>query len=177
MARSITRRRFLQYSVYSTVGGYLVATLGACRRARNREPKLTFLTTAELATTAAACERILPRDEDPGAGDLGVPAYVDRALKDNAQWGEQFRAGLHMLDEESLQRSRKPFHQTSAIGQDNILDDWQDGTPEQAEFFRLLMRLTLEGAFGDPSYGGNNGGQGWRLVGFEPCEPRHHAPA
>jgi gluconate 2-dehydrogenase gamma chain len=177
----ITRRRFLEYSVYSAVGGYFVLTYGACRRTsakRSDEPRLAFLTPAEMITTTAACERILPHDEDPGAIDLGVPAYIDRALatERRRRWGERFRRGLVALDEESNRRQHKPFHRLAPLQQDYILEDWQDdATPDQADFLPLLLELTLEGAFGDPSYGGNRDGKGWRLIGFEPCEPRHRS--
>ena len=38
------------------------------------------LTNEEYDAVAAAVERICPRDEEPGAIDLGVPEYIDRAL-------------------------------------------------------------------------------------------------
>ena len=173
MAPGLTRRRFLQYSA---AGGCLLVPFAGCRRSHDAEPaKPIFLTPAELLTATAACERILPRDEDPGAIDLGVPNYIDRALAaEPVRFGERFRKGLHALDEESRRRAGKAFHQASAATQDNIIDDWQEGEGEQAGFVKLLTQLTLEGAFGDPSYGGNRDGRGWRLIGFEPCEPRAH---
>jgi gluconate 2-dehydrogenase gamma chain len=171
MPKTVSRRRFLHSATCSAAGGYLVFALGGCRR----EKALLFLSAAELETTAAACERMLPRDQDPGAIDLGVPHYVDRALAfdDHAHWGERFRAGLRALDDDALRRTGKRFHRGRATEQDDILDEWQDGTPDQVTFVRILMALTLEGAFGDPAYGGNREGRGWRLIGFEPCEPRH----
>jgi gluconate 2-dehydrogenase gamma chain len=168
----ISRRHLLQAGA---AGGYLVFALDGCRRKAAPETARHFFTAAEWLTASAACERILPRDEDPGAIDLGVPAYLDGALAfdDHAHQAAAFREGLRGLDEGSRRRSGKPFHEASSIDQDNLLDDWQDGTPVQAAFVRMLMTLTMEGAFGDPSHGGNRGGQGWRLLGFEPCEPRH----
>jgi gluconate 2-dehydrogenase gamma chain len=161
----------LRAGAYSTV---LVCV--ACRRDRAEPRKLMFLTEAEYATTSAACDRILPSDEDPGAIDLGVPDYIDQALAtDQARWSEKFRAGLRALDLEARKRSGKRYSEASTVAQDNLFDDWQDGSPEQSEFVRLFMNLTFEGAFGDPSYGGNRDGRGWRLIGFAPCEPRHHA--
>ena len=164
----ITRRGFLCASAYGTVALCL-----ACRRGGDT-PALLVLTADEYATAAAACERILPRDEDPGAIDLGVPAFIDRALAgDQARWSARFRAGLAALDREARRRTGKPYALASVATQNNLLDDWQDGSPEQAEMVRLLMTLTLEGAFGDPSYGGNRDARGWQLIGFAPCEPRH----
>jgi len=173
----LTRRRFLECNALSATAGLLAANLGACRRwSPVQTPPLAFLTPAELLIVSAACECILPRDDDPGAIDLGVPLYIDRTLagEDHHRQRDRFRAGLHALDIEALERARKPYVEIERAHQDNIIDDWQVGTGEQAEFVRLLVRLTLEGAFGDPSYGGNRNGQGWRLIGFEPCEPHRH---
>jgi gluconate 2-dehydrogenase gamma chain len=173
----LTRRRFLECNALSAAAGLLAVNLGACRRwSPGQAPALAFLTPAELLIVSAACERILPRDDDPGAIDLGVPLYIDRALagEDYRRQRDRFRAGLHALDVEALKRARKPFSEIASARQDDIIDDWQIGTGEETEFVRLLVRLTLEGAFGDPSYGGNRNGEGWRLVGFAPCEPHRH---
>ena len=177
-----SRRTFLQTVVYTGVGGYLAIATGACRRTslRNQsEPGHAFFTEAEYATVAAACERILPRDEDPGAIDLGVPVYVDRALAhdDYLHWADRFRKGVQALDAEAQSRAGKAFHDLAADAQDDIVEDWESGSAEQQEFFRMLMHLTLEGAFGDPSHGGNKDGLGWRLIGFAPGPPMpgmHH---
>jgi gluconate 2-dehydrogenase gamma chain len=176
----ITRRRLLQYGALSGTAGLFVVTPQGCQRSPppDQPRRLAFFTFAEFATIEAVCERILPRDEDPGAIDLGVPAYIDRALAgdDYRRQRERFRSGLRALDLEAAKLARKPFAHAGGAQQDNIIDDWQNGTDDQVEFLRLLVRLTLEGAFGDPSYGGNRDGQGWRLVGFEPCEPHRHLP-
>jgi len=172
MTPPLTRRRFLELGACSAAATALV---GACRRDGAAPVKLAVLSEAEYAIAAAACDRILPRDEDPGAIDLGVPAYIDHALStDLARWRDRFVAGLHALDAAAQQRAHVAFSAANASVRDNILDDWQDGPRDQAEFVRMLMKLTLEGAFGDPSYGGNRGGRGWALIGFAPCEPRHH---
>jgi gluconate 2-dehydrogenase gamma chain len=38
---------------------------------------------------------------------------------------------------------------------------------DQTDFFRKVRFLTLLGLFASPSYGGNKGGIGWRLVGID----------
>jgi gluconate 2-dehydrogenase gamma chain len=164
----VTRRGFLRASAVGTVAVCL-----ACRHG-GEAPALLVLTADEYATAAAVCERILPRDEDPGAIDLGVPAFIDRALAgDQVRWSARFRSGLAALDREARRRTGKPYALASVATQNNILDDWQDGSPEQAEMVRMIMTFTLEGAFGDPSHGGNRDARGWQLIGFAPCEPRH----
>jgi hypothetical protein len=39
-----------------------------------------FLTTAEIATLEALCDRIVPPDHDPGAAALGAARYIDQLL-------------------------------------------------------------------------------------------------
>jgi gluconate 2-dehydrogenase gamma chain len=176
-----SRRVFLQTLASAGLGALAV---GGCHRRLslegNRETGPAFFTAAEYATMAAACERILPHDdEDPGAIDLGVPHYVDLALAhdDYLHMAERFRQRVQELNGDALTRMGKPFHQLKPDDQDDVLETWESGTPDQEEFFRVLMLLTLEGAFGDPSYGGNKDERGWRLIGFAPGEPMpemHH---
>ena len=40
-------------------------------------------------------------------------------------------------------------------------------TIERTDFFQLLRTHTLYGFLGDPSYGGNRNGVGWKVVGFD----------
>jgi gluconate 2-dehydrogenase gamma chain len=179
-----SRRVFLQTVVHAGLGGYLAIATGACHRGpllrARRKSGHEFFTPAEFETVAAACERIFPHDdEDPGAIELGVPIYIDRALAhdDYLHWSNRFRQGVQDLDDEAQNQLKNRFHRLEASDQDDILEDWESGSPVQHEFFRMLVHLTLEGAFGDPSYGGNRGGLGWRLIGFAPDAPMpgmHH---
>lgn len=38
---------------------------------------------------------------------------------------------------------------------------------ETTPVFRTMREYTMMGCFGDPSYGGNRGKAGWKLIGFE----------
>src|SRR5712692_4598723 len=46
----------------------------------SRSANQTF-TPEEIAIVSAACDRIIPRDEDPGAVDANVPQYIERMLQ------------------------------------------------------------------------------------------------
>lgn len=174
-----TRRAFLQTILSASGAGVLAFAIEGCRRlpllqAKRKTARHRFFTPTEYQTLSAACERILPRDEeDPGAIDLGVPSYVDRAFADGdyAHRHQLFRRGLRDLDADAVNLTGRLFHQTDDDDQDQILGDYESGTHEETEFFRLLMDVTLEGAFGDPSHGGNKHGLGWRLIGFAPGDP------
>jgi hypothetical protein len=40
-------------------------------------------------------------------------------------------------------------------------------TVDRTAFFETMRTLTLLGMFSSPKYGGNFGGAGWKLMGFE----------
>lgn len=75
----VDRREFLKLlGLLSTA----LAGPAACRPGERlgAPPAGRFLTDAERETLAALCDRILPPDEDPGAGALGAVDYVERLL-------------------------------------------------------------------------------------------------
>ena len=177
----VTRRELLAEAVWASMGASLVVLAGCGRRtgatrggAGETAPP-AFFSMAEMVTLAAACERLLPRDEDPGAIDLGVPGYVDAALAEEAMtsWREPMRAGLADLDARARASARTAFHLATSAEQDEILTAVQNAG-EAGDFFARLINLTLEGAFGDPVHGGNRDRAGWQLVGFagDACAPR-----
>jgi gluconate 2-dehydrogenase gamma chain len=132
---------------------------------------LRVLGDAEYAALAAACELVYPRDGDPGAVDLGVPLYIDRAL-DAAQlppWGDGILTGLARLDSESFRRFAVPFCRARSSDQNAIFAEWAgQARGDNAEFARHLVTATLEGVLGDPTHGGNRDGKGWSALGFRP---------
>lgn len=125
----------------------------------------------EFATVAAACERVLPRDEDPGAKDANVPAYIDRMLQtpEMKRMKGDFLQGLSALERRARSMFKKGFAEATPEQQDELLTLFKDSGPGtgEAHFYELLVVLTLEGFLGDPSYGGNTERVGWRLVGFD----------
>ena len=85
--QEMTRRHFIEHVGFMSGTALLYA---ACKPSEPKKSETTVgpvvetshrsLTNEEYDTVAAAVERICPRDEEPGAIDLGVPEYVDRAL-------------------------------------------------------------------------------------------------
>ncbi|MBN1203917.1 MAG: gluconate 2-dehydrogenase subunit 3 family protein [Myxococcaceae bacterium] len=178
---SLSRRSFIQRLTFFG-GGVVLLGSTACKRSPPEEAKPAepppvgdsphgAFSGLELATVAAACERILPRDEDPGARDANVPAYIDRMLQTPqlTQMKTDFLQGLSALERRSRSMFKKGFAEATPEQQDDLLTIFKDsgqGTGE-AHFYELLVVLTLEGLLGDPSYGGNKDRVGWRLVGFD----------
>ncbi len=133
-------------------------------------PHRTF-TSKAFATMSAACERIVPRDEDPGAVDAQVPTYIDRILQTRQMRPikDAFLVGTAHLERRAHQMFGVPFAQASPAQQDQLLTLFRDSRSgsHEASYYDMLVVLTLEGLLGDPSYGGNKDKAGWKLLGFD----------
>jgi gluconate 2-dehydrogenase gamma chain len=184
MHRSTRRRFFREFGVLGA-GTYLALSANACRSssssssssASSKAPPapadagLVTFSPAIFATLSAVCERLLPRDQDPGALDLGVPTFVDRTLAtpELASIRGPVVQGLSVLDAQAKKRfDGRAFHEVPPADQDSLLATLQSG---RGRLFDILLTLTLEGAFGDPKYGGNLGGRGFAMIGFAPDPP------
>src|SRR5258708_31102 len=108
-----TRRQFIQVS-FVGFGSYLVLGVGCKGYGAGGSDadaglvnlgtaKLKTFTAEQFMTVGAACERILPADEDPGANDLGVPFYIDSQLADPNldDWKKPFMGGLSVLNRQA----------------------------------------------------------------------------
>ena len=134
---------------------------------------LLALTAREAQIADAVFERMFPADENgPGARDIGVTTYLDRALagayRDRVG---TYRQGLAMLNRASEDRFGVGFAEASSGDQDALLGELETGrvagweTPEQRPFFDLMRAHLQEGLFSDPAYGGNRDKAGWRVLG------------
>ena len=140
----------------------------------SRSSNQTF-TPEETAIVSAACDRIIPRDEDPGAVDANVPQYIERMLQttEMRKIKAEFVPGVAALNRQSTRLFGQGFAEATDAQRDQVLTLFKDSPPasDEARFFDLLMVFTLEGLLGDPSYGGNKDRVGWALVGFGTSEP------
>ncbi|MBN6150282.1 gluconate 2-dehydrogenase subunit 3 family protein [Xanthomonas sp. AmX2] len=57
-----------------------------------------FLTQAQAALVAEVAEIMIPRTDTPGAKDVGIPAFIDRMLKDAYPRDEQARFVAELAD-------------------------------------------------------------------------------
>jgi gluconate 2-dehydrogenase alpha chain len=139
-----------------------------------RGPTLLTLNPHEARTAAALFERIFPADENgPGAQEIGVLAYVDRALAGAYQDRvETYRLGLEALDRAAKGRfGGRFFADCGPEGQDALISDLERGAlpnfrvPPQREFFWMLREHAREGLFSDPAHGGNRDKLGWKVLG------------
>jgi gluconate 2-dehydrogenase alpha chain len=134
---------------------------------------LLALNSHEARTAAAVFERLFPADEHgPGAAEIGVVQYVDRALAGAYRdHHETYRLGLAALDGAARALHGSTFADCTPDQQDSLLRALEVGelpdfaTPPQGVFFELLRAHVQEGLFADPAYGGNRDKQGWAVIG------------
>jgi len=164
MAGEITRR-----TVIASAAILPVAALAASAQA---PPAVTALSDAQLRILAAFVDRIIPKDElGPSASESDVPIYINRALGDYLA-GEKtaFIEGLEATDAFARRSQDRPFIDLTAEQQDLVLTAMESGSangfPNAPAFFNRARRLTMEGMFGDPYYGGNKNFAGWDLIRY-----------
>ncbi len=134
---------------------------------------LLALNPYEARLVTAITERLFPADESsPGATEIGVLEYIDRALAGAYQSDlETYRLGLAALDRAARVRYGQPFVDCVPDQKDEMLAAMEGGAvpamhaPAPAAFFELLRAHTQEGLFADPVYGGNRDKLGWRVLG------------
>jgi gluconate 2-dehydrogenase gamma chain len=131
------------------------------------------LTLKERQTLEAIVSRIIPADANgPGALESGCAHYIESALEDAYRsLKDAYAAGLAALDSYSISNGGKSFATSNVNQQDKFLSDFEHNTKvgdyhDGAAFFEMVRRHTLEGMFGDPSYGGNADFAGWELIGY-----------
>jgi len=100
----------------------------------------------------------------PLAGS-GAVHFIDRALASFfAHAAPGFRSQLAEFQADC--RARHPDADSFATLTHEQQVDWLR-TREQTPLFTQARALTLLGLFSLPEYGGNRGGLGWQLIGFE----------
>ena len=172
------------------------AAAGAPKAAQPAKAHYLFFNAAEIRFIEPACERLIPADESgPGALAAGVPNYLDKQLGGawgagerlyrDGPWqpgtstqgyqlpftpAELFHVSLRAIDRD-LAAHGKSFEGMSTDAQDDYLKSLEagahdlDGVPS-AIFFDVLLKMSIEGFFSDPVYGGNRDMVAWRMIGF-----------
>jgi hypothetical protein len=127
----------------------------------------TVLTPAENKTLEAFIDRLVPKDENgPGAVECGAAVYIDRALAGFlAPEKVAFSEGLAGVETLARSTHNAAFTELSPEDRDALLASMEAGTSTRA-FFNRVRRLTLEGMFSDPYYGGNKNFAGWDLIRY-----------
>lgn len=121
----------------------------------------------------AFANRLVPADElGPGAVECGVVEYIDRSLADPAVGGKAaILAGIDAVDAFAIGSQGAPLADLPPDKRDAVLTAMEKDAATgfatgSAAFFAIIRRLTLEGMFCDPSWGGNRNFAGWDLIRY-----------
>jgi gluconate 2-dehydrogenase gamma chain len=175
-----SRRTFLSAAAAAGVAwvaadrAELEAALAGARQAvAGGDATLTALTNAQAETVEALTARILPPvDGRPGARELGVVYFIDRALATFARGQRNLYArGINDLNRRAARLpGGRRFAALPPDDQDAVLR-----AIEKTPFFAAARLDTIVGAFALPSYGGNRDYAGWHLLGLA-HQPVFQAP-
>jgi gluconate 2-dehydrogenase gamma chain len=116
--------------------------------------------------------RLIPADESgPGAVECGAANYFERQLAgDLSNEKTAILEGLAAVEAYARKTYGAGFADLAPDKQDAALTAIQNNQAEGFSggggFFNRMRRLTLEGTFGDPYYGGNKNFAGWDLVRY-----------
>ncbi len=163
---AVDRRGFLKTGAVAAA-----ATAAACGKPTSR---WRALSEDEAKTLAAACDQIVPQDQDAGAAQAGVVDFIDRQLatrqkKDLPDW----QKGIRALEATARRRHGGPFAELSPEARLSVLRALEAGSVEMADwseadptdFFNTLRWYTMMGFYGDPRHGGNKDRVAWTMLG------------
>jgi hypothetical protein len=154
------------------IAGATLIPISAIQAAPQRAPSQTAATVFspdQRRILEAFIDRLVPKDENgPSAVECGVGEYIDRSLADYlASEKTQFLDGLSALDAYARSSQGSPFAELSPDKRDAMLTAIDNNqVPNLRGFFNRVRRLTLEGMFSDPYYGGNKNFAGWDLIRY-----------
>jgi gluconate 2-dehydrogenase gamma chain len=134
------------------------------------------LSPAQMKTLEAFIDRLIPADELGPAPWKRAQLYIDRVLAGpNANEKAQFLEGLEAVNAYAQRTHGAPMADLPAKKRDLVLkaidENTAQGLPQGRQFFNRARRLTLEGMFGDPYYGGNGAFAGWDLIRYPGPRP------
>ena len=103
---------------------------------------------AQRQLLTAALNRIIPaQGQFPGAGDLGLSAVVERAVRRETGLTRLFVEGLAQLEIAASSRHGGAFNDLSTADQDDTLKDVETRFPN---FFAGLVRQCYNGYYTNP---------------------------
>lgn len=162
--RGIARRDWLKLAA----GGATLAILGGLawqfQRARLQPHPVTEI---ERALIARIVDLLVPRDETPGAVDLGVHQRVINKLQGDRALAKMYAQALLDLDQDARAKHGGDFLMLDTARQVGLLQALSAAsqTTPGGSFFRLLRRDTMRFYYARPEV--------WPSLGFDgPPQPR-----
>ena len=164
--------------------------------AKDQDGLLTLTATEAAFFSAVADAMIPADELTPAGSDCGVVTFIDRQLagawgggakmyrsgpfhKGKPEHGYQlaltprefFAAGVVATNAWSRKTYGKELDRLDAKAREAALKELEAGKAalegfDGKQFFEALLKITMEGFFADPIYGGNRDKAGWRMVGY-----------
>ena len=159
-SRDVSRREVIQSAAF--------VPLAALTLSAQQPAQQGALTPSQMRTLVAFIDRLIPHDDlGPGAVEAGAQIYIDRILAGpNASEKGAFVQGLEAMDAYAKKVHGAALAELSAEQRDQVLTERVN-----EPFFNRARRLTLEGMFSDPFYGGNKNFAGWDLIRYPGPRP------
>ncbi len=148
---------------YAVSPGTLTDLFVQCHAEAHLTWEPVFFSKYEAHLLAEVTETILPKTTTPGAKELGVPAFIDKVVKDCLSPADQqsFAAELGNLDAACKKIYGKPFPECSVVQREEYLlkldreapkfpaSAWGItlAPPAPVAFFRRLKSMTLFGYY------------------------------
>jgi gluconate 2-dehydrogenase gamma chain len=167
--RNVSRRTLIASATFLPT---LIPLSALTARAQPAAPVAGALSETERKILEAFVDRLVPKDEHgPGAVECGAANYIDQQLAGAlAAEKTNFAAGLAAIDAFSQRSQNAPFIELAAERRDMVLTAMDGGSAagfaNARAVFSRIRRLTLEGMFSDPHYGGNANFAGWDLIHY-----------
>jgi len=168
--RELSRRDLIASAAFVPLVALTGTSQAAAQTAATAAP--SALNPAQMKILEAFVERLIPKDElGPSAAEAGAQIYIDRVLAGpNAGEKASFVEGLAAMDGFSKSSQGAAFVELAPEKRDAVITAFENGTAgdfaNARQFFGRARRLTLEGMFGDPYYGGNKNFAGWDLIRY-----------
>lgn len=163
----ISRRKWLAlYPLGAGWAAVLAAQEHAHKMAGSPEPgALTVLSRSEELEISAIANQIIPGGDSPGALEAGAIYFIDCALA-TFDVGQRPLYTKGLAEAEQKRAELFPGSKTIAgLSSDRQIQLLQ--AIEHTDFFEQVRTHCIMAFFGNPSYGGNRGEAGWKLIGFE----------
>ena len=172
--KNASRRQFLQAASGAVGTGWLALhwpqLAAAAEHAQHAadgtvDRRLKVLTPLQARDVEAIAAQIVPSGTTPGAREAGVLYFIDHVHAGvYAPRAPAFLVGLAVFQAD-FAKSRPGAQQFADLPDADQVEYLK--SIERTPFFAQVRFLTVLGLLALPSYGGNAGKIGWKLVGFD----------
>lgn len=151
---------------YAISAPALSAVLNGCKPTPELTYEPVFFNVGQARLIGEVCEVLLPRTDTPGAKDVGVPAFIDKLLKEVYPQADQesFIAGVVAFDEDAKKTYGDRFNDCSPEQQKELVKKhhdaayatkvdgasgsfWDAAKKNERPFILKVKELTLLGFF------------------------------